>query len=129
MNLLVLGVGGLLAATGAWALVFPGQALRLLRWFQSTGIYSPAIAIRLAFGVALLLGAQATRWPALAIALGVMFLLGAAAIPLLGEERISAIIGWWLDHPPGWLQARSIRRAYPFTWHHGLTPPPDWIMP
>ncbi|MDJ0926420.1 MAG: hypothetical protein QNJ73_02125 [Gammaproteobacteria bacterium] len=105
MNILVLAVGILLTAMGIWSMSAPETTRGLLLRFLDARVYGAAIVIRLAFGLILLLGAQATKIPGAAIALGVMFLLAAGMIPFLGEERIGRIMRWWLDKPLVWLRA------------------------
>ena len=105
MNSAILSIGVLLAAGGGWSLVAPGGADRVLRWFIETRLFGIAIVIRLVVGLIFLLGAQSTRWPQAAIVLGVLALLGAISVPVIGEERISRMLSWWLDKPRIWLQA------------------------
>ena len=105
--MLVLAVGVLLAAMGTWSLSAPETTRGFLLRFLDARVYGAAIVIRLTFGLILLFGAQATRIPAATIALGMMFLLAAGMIPLLGEERIGRMMRWWLDKPLTWIRAWS----------------------
>ncbi|RMF97292.1 MAG: hypothetical protein D6727_05830 [Gammaproteobacteria bacterium] len=77
----------------------------LLRWFRNGRHYGLAIMLRLLLGLALLFGARATRLPALSIALGLLLLLAATSIPVLGEERAGRALDWWLARPARWLRA------------------------
>ena len=105
MSILVLAVGVLLTAMGTWALSAPETTQGFLLRFLDARVYGAAIVVRLVFGLALLFGAQATKIPAAAITLGIVFLLAAGMIPFLGEERIGRIMRWWLQKPLVWLRA------------------------
>ena len=96
MKSAVLVVGLLLATTGCLTFALPGRLRALLEWFTVSNRVLLAVLGRLALGLVLLLGAYTTRWPAVAIALGLVFLAGGAAIPVLGEERVGRIVAWWL---------------------------------
>lgn len=105
MTIPILVAGIALMASGLWVLVAPGPIRGLMTWFMKTGRYGIAVLVRLAIGLALVFGAQATRMPAAAITLGVIFLCAATAIPFLGEERMGAMLSWWLHKPPILLRA------------------------
>lgn len=107
MKLAILAVGLLLATTGLLTFAMPGRLRKLLAWFSTGNRFSLAILGRLALGLVLLLGASSTRWPAAGITLGLLFLAGGAAIPVLGEERVARIVNWWLDRPDAALRAWS----------------------
>lgn len=107
MKLAVLLVGLALLATGLASFVLPGALRKTLAWFTTGNRLGLAVLGRLAVGLVLLLGASLTRWPFAAITLGLLFLAGGAAIPLLGEARVEQIAGWWLARPDAALRAWS----------------------
>lgn len=107
MKLAVLVVGLLLATTGLLTFAMPERLRTMLAWFTTGNRFSIAILGRLALGLVLLFGASSTRWPAAGITLGLIFLAGGAAIPVLGEERVARIVNWWLERPNAGLRGWS----------------------
>ena len=107
MKSAVLVVGLLLTATGFLTLFLPGRLRATLSWFAAGNRVGLAVLGRLAVGLVLLLGASTTRWPGASIALGLLFLAGGAAVPALGEERVDAIVTWWLARADSSLRAWS----------------------
>ncbi len=105
MSWLVTATGLLLLAAGCGTLLFPTAARSLLHWLRTGRHLGLAIMLRLLLGLALLLGARATRIPALSIGLGLLLLLAALSIPVLGEERALRALDWWLARPGRWLRA------------------------
>lgn len=101
MILALLVVGVVLTATGLFCFCFPARLRELLIRFTAANRFTWAVLVRLAVGLVLLLGAGATRWPAAAIVLGLVFLAGGVAIPVLGEERTEHIVTWWLARSDG----------------------------
>jgi len=104
VNVALLAVGALLLATGGAVVAAPGRFRRVLTWFVGEGRYGIAVLGRLGLGLVLLLGAADSRVPAVTITLGVLFLLAAAVVPLLGEDRIAGMIEWWLARPDALLR-------------------------
>lgn len=107
MNWLVPAAGATLIGTGLVSILATARLGALLAWFRSTRRYGIAVVLRILLGLALLFGAQSTRYPGVAIVLGLLFLAGASVVPLLGEDRIAALLEWWLQRHPGWLRAWS----------------------
>ncbi len=64
------------------------------RWQTPLGIWFAAV-LRLAFGGALWLAAPSSRLPVFLKVLGVASVASGVALPLLGLERLEAIISWW----------------------------------
>jgi hypothetical protein len=108
MTWLLILAGGALSLSGLAATVDVDRLHKLLFWFQLNRRYGLAVVGRLALGLALVFGAAGSRLPVVAIGLGLLFLLGATAVPILGEERIGAMLGWWLRRPPIWMRAWGI---------------------
>jgi hypothetical protein len=105
VNWLVPAAGATLIGTGLTSILATRKLSELLTWFRRTRRYGVAIVLRIAVGLAVLFGAQSSRYPTLAIMLGLLFLIGASAVPLLGEDRIAALLDWWTDRHAGWLRA------------------------
>jgi len=96
MVTLVKAIGVVITGLGIIYLIYPQIIKSLIRFF-STGynIYIPA-AVRLVFGIIMLLAAGKTSHPKIITVLGVLFLLGAILIVALGPKRIKPVLAWYL---------------------------------
>jgi len=96
MTALALILSAFVAAMGALAVFFPGRANDLARLFaDKTGLWV-ATAIRAVLGLGLLVAAEDSKAPMLLRILGLIILLVAIAMPLLGLDRHRRMIDWWL---------------------------------
>ncbi|MEW6037569.1 MAG: hypothetical protein AB1648_04885 [Pseudomonadota bacterium] len=100
MRLVVAMFGMLIASFGAFGLIKPADFVGLARNFWATpkGVHYAA-ALRLALGIALLLGAADSAYPRTLTGLGYLSLAGAAIIAFLGQVRLTKIIEWWAQQP------------------------------
>lgn len=104
---LVLAFALAIAGLGAWGLVAPSALVAFVaRWQTPTGI-ALGVALRLAFGVALLLAAPASRAPLALQLLGGFSVLAAAALPLVGTARMEAFVAWWTRRSDAFVRAWS----------------------
>ncbi len=101
MTILVLLFGVLIAAIGLYGLAQPmgliGQLQKL--WATGAGLIT-AVLVRLAMGVLLLLTAPEALHPQVFQALGLIAIVAAVALPLVGNERLGRLIAWWCDQSP-----------------------------
>ncbi len=102
MTIAIATIGLLVFALGVVGLVQPASLLGLVErpWRSRAGLYG-AIAFRAAFGILLVTAASGTHFPRTLGALGLLSLVSAALIPLLGFDRMRRFIDWWLARPPG----------------------------
>lgn len=88
--------GVLLAAVSLWGLYRPKT---VVSWVQSVGLHRYgmvfAVGVRLVLGFALILAAPATPFPQIIFALGVLALLAAVGIVIMGRERITKLVNWF----------------------------------
>ncbi len=85
-----------MAAFGVVVIVKPTLAHDLTRLFaDKTGMWT-ATAIRGLLGLGLLAGASESKAPALLQVLGLLILVVAIVMPILGLERHRKMIDWWL---------------------------------
>ena len=80
-----------------FGLLAPKQLFETVRGFLSPAGLAFASGIRLLFGVALFMSAEATRVPDLVRVLGVLIIVAGLAIPVLGVPRLAALIDWFED--------------------------------
>ena len=96
MTALALILSAFIAAMGALAIFFPGRANDMARLFaDKTGLWV-ATAIRAVLGLGLLAAAEDSKAPMLLRILGLIILVVAIAMPLLGLDRHRRMIDWWL---------------------------------
>jgi hypothetical protein len=85
-----------IAVMGLVVIFAPGRANDLTRLFaDKTGLWV-ATAIRAVLGLGLLAAAEDSKAPALLRILGLIILVVAIAMPLLGLDRHRRMIDWWL---------------------------------
>lgn len=84
------GISGLVATKGTNLAL--GNLIKNAKR-QSLGLFS------LIFGVLLLLSASSTKEPWFVLVLGILAFLKGAMIVLLSEQKLKAIIDWWLAAP------------------------------
>ena len=102
-----LGVAvGLLGVSGV---VHPASLIRFVeRMWQSPNGFRLAIALRLAFGVVLIVAAPDCQFPRAIRLLGILSLVAGAAGAALGRERLQSFIRWWVGLPSGWVRGWSL---------------------
>jgi hypothetical protein len=85
-----------IAATGVLVIVSPARSNDLTRLFaDKTGLWV-ATAIRAVLALGLLAASADSKSPMLLRLLGLIILLVAIAMPLLGLDRHRRMIDWWL---------------------------------
>ena len=90
----VIGFGVMVVAMGAWILVKPFGLKDFADLFlTSSGLWAAA-GLRVAFGIALWMAAATSRMPRTLRVLGVLFIIGGLAIPVIGLERLQGIAEW-----------------------------------
>lgn len=94
----VLGV--LIAAIGVVGVVSPCHLTTWISALPPRIRFQTAITVRLVTGVFFLLAAPSCRVPAIVLAVGVLALVAALALGVLGQRRLDAFVSWWLTQPP-----------------------------
>lgn len=106
MTLLVAFFGVLIALLGATGLFSPSTLLGRVdsAWRTRRGLYA-VIALRLVLGVILVVAAPECRYPVAIRVLGVISIVAAGSVPVIGLERVHAMVDWWAARPPLWIRA------------------------
>jgi hypothetical protein len=101
MTVIVAIFGLFIAVFSAWGLVAPKRMVDTVLgyWQQPSGLYL-AVGVRVVLGVLFILAAPETRWPLFFEILGWLMLVAAALIPIIGKERLTRFIMWWVKMPP-----------------------------
>jgi hypothetical protein len=96
------GVG--VAGIGLLGVAAPSQLAGLLaRWRVLTGL-PVTLALRLGFGTLFVLAAPSCRFPGFVRLIGVLELVGAMALVVLGAARLQRFVEWWLVRPPSFVR-------------------------
>jgi hypothetical protein len=109
MRIAIATVGLLIFLLGAVGVARPAALIGFVErpWRSRAGLYV-AVAFRAALGVLLIAAAASTRFPWLIGGLGVLALVAAVGIPLLGYARMRRSVEWWLARPAGFVRAWSL---------------------
>lgn len=92
------------AAVGLLGVAAPGRLKGILaRWRFLTG-FPVTLGLRIASGGVFLFGAPYCRLPDLVRLVGVLEILGAALLLLLGPARLQRFVEWWLERPPAFVR-------------------------
>ena len=101
MAVLVIAFGVLILMIGLLGAVQPQAFIRLIGRLQAQRRLVPiAVVMRLIMGVALLLAASDSRFPRTLWVLGVIALVAAVTILVLGEDRMWRMVKWFTEAPP-----------------------------
>lgn len=101
-------LGVFIVLVGAWGVLAPARITDFVRRFGSRGGLWFAAGIRLILGLALWFAAPQSRAPLLFQALGVVAIVAAVVIPLMGVDRFEALIEWWARLSAGAQRAWSL---------------------
>ncbi len=102
--------GVLIAVMSLWGLYQPQAVVGVARRVGTSRFGMEfAVAIRILLGVALIVAASSTPFPTIVFALGVIALLAAAGIYLMGEERLNRLIEYFSN-----ASAMTLRAAFVF---------------
>ena len=85
---------------GAWGVLAPSRITDMVNRFASKSGLWFAAGIRLVLGLALWFAAPVSRAPMLLQVLGVIALVAAIVLPLMGVARFKALIDWWTKLSP-----------------------------
>jgi hypothetical protein len=88
-----------LAVFGVIVIIKPALTHELTRLFADKSGMWTATAIRAVLGLGLLAAASDSKAPMLLRILGLLILIVAIAMPILGLERHRKMIDWWLARP------------------------------
>ncbi len=95
MPVAALAIGLLIIAQSIVGLVAPEFFLRLIQSIQTPPIIYFAAAVRIAFGIVLVLAAPLSRAPIALRILGMLIVLGGVITPFFGVQLAETVLGWW----------------------------------
>lgn len=89
----------IIACIGLVGVLSPPLLLDFLRALRSSGALYVVAAVRIVFGVVLVLAAPASRLPRTLRVLGTIIIVAGLVTPLFGLERTRALLEWWTSQP------------------------------
>ena len=104
INLVALLVGLFILAMGVLGIVAPDGLLTAVRSLLTPGGLYLVAALRVVFGVVLLLAAPSSRAPTVLRLLGMITFIAGLITPLFGIERARAIFEWWFARGPAFMR-------------------------
>jgi hypothetical protein len=109
MTLIVVLFGVLIAALGITGIARPSTLMGLVSSVSKSegGLYA-AIVFRLVFGGVLILAAPNCRFPDVVRILGVISVVSALVLPVLGYTRVRAIVDWWSSRSPVFVRSWAL---------------------
>lgn len=97
---IVAGLGLLMAAYCAYAVIFPNRGLDWVASMDSRRRFALAIASRVGFGIFFVVAAGDCSRPQIIRVLGLVAIAAAAVIALMGRERLDGFVLWLTAKPP-----------------------------
>ena len=95
-QIIVVLFGLVLVLFSLWGIASPERLVRMVHGVMDKSWGIPfAVGVRLIMGVALLFTAPASKFPVLFKAFGWLALIAAAALPVLGRERLVPLFDWF----------------------------------
>jgi hypothetical protein len=108
MTIFVILVGLALGLAGIFGVVSPGRLARKILLWPARSRFITAVALRLVIGITFILAAPDTRFPTVILVLGIIALVAAFALLLVGPKRVTAMIEWWFRRPAGFTRGWSM---------------------
>lgn len=105
MKTTVLIVGVVITLLGLLGASWPKPFKTLIGTLRSTGMLYFAATIRVALGIVLLLAAPSCRFTVALYVFGVITMFSGLLLPILGQVRFAALIGWWVGLSAGTIRA------------------------
>ncbi len=105
----VVSLIGILAATiGVLGLANPKSIVGLVEHWRGRTRFRLAVGVRLVLGVFFLVVAPSCRLPIVVQAVGVISIVAAIGILIAGQDRLDALIWWWIKRPKSAIRVSAI---------------------
>lgn len=101
-------LGAFVMLVGVWGVLAPSRMVDFVKRFGSKGGLIFAVVIRVIIGLALWFAAPSSRAPLLLQVLGVLAIVAAVALPLMGLDRFKALLLWWTKLSPATQRLNSL---------------------
>jgi hypothetical protein len=101
-------VGLALIFVGILGIVNPQRLADTVRAWPVRGRFLTVVGVRLVIGITFIFAAPATRFPTVILVLGVVAVVAAVALILVGSKRVDALVEWWFRQPAGFTRGWSM---------------------
>jgi hypothetical protein len=109
MHWIIVGFGVLMITVGICGVIRPAALLNVARDIpRTTGLMVAAVLGRLVLGAVLILAAEQTRYPTAFIVIGVVVIVAALAIVLMGRTRFFALVDYFLNISSAWIRLPAL---------------------
>lgn len=111
MTTLAFVIGSCIAAVGLSGLVAPSGLVWIAQHSVTSGVFYVIAAVRVAFGLVLVVAASASRAPRVLRIMGYVIVVVGLATALtgaVGMERAGTIIDWWRQQGKGVIRVTSL---------------------
>ena len=99
MRYLIALAAVLMMAISAFGIVTPEHLVTIVSGWPTDTRLHVAVGTRLVLGLIFILGARSCRFPTFIYAVGIIALVAAVVLILLGGARVDALIQWWSQQP------------------------------
>lgn len=108
MSAVVSILGVIAAIIGLMGLAAPKYIINLVQHWRGPTRFRLAVGVRLVLGAFLLVVGPTCRLPVLVQALGVIAIVAAIVILIVGQQRLDSFIEWWLTRPPAVIRISAL---------------------
>jgi len=108
MRLLAIALALLIGAIGAVGVASPSLLIDFVRPLLAPGALLIVAAVRVLYGVVLLLVARVSRWPGTFRVLGILIVAAGLLTALAGADRAQAMVDWWSGRPDWFTRAWAL---------------------
>jgi hypothetical protein len=91
--------GLVIAIIGVIGITCPERFISAMMKWQPRSLYLAAIGIRLVIGGLFIYAAASTRFPRVINVLGIVAIVAAVLVALLGPRRLESLMQWWFRQP------------------------------
>jgi len=99
MNIIIFLVGLIISFVCILIILAPTKLKRIIKNFLDKDWMIFAVIIRIILGAIFILFADQTRYPGFIYWFGIVILLVAIILPIIGKDKINKFIKFWLDFP------------------------------
>ena len=107
MRSLTLLVGVIVVIAGLTGVIYPSLLVSLARNSVTSPMLSAAAVLRIGIGLLFLRVSRASRMPGLMRRIGIFVIIAGVATALMGTDRASAIVAWWVERGPIFPRVRA----------------------
>ena len=105
LNIAIQSVGVVLVVIAIAMVIKPETLRRVIALFKKGSLIYLAGVVRTVLAVVFLMGCSSSREPRIIAFIGILFLLSAIVVFLMGPKKVGPMLGWYEKQPPFILRA------------------------